>query len=424
MRISIVVLLWIVTTGHAAPPSAVLERAVKLYDKGDWLSAHIEFKKVIDKETGDDATSIGRAEFFVGKVLYHLGLYVASDDAFQKIRIAGPAHTYYLAALKWFGALAAVLPMDLMSIATYSEKDLEEPSLQVVRDELVYRRGVIAMRKNDLATAKRLFASVAKSSSISGKAQLALGLLGDVTALAAIPAGTDEGDLARLALLRHHAQKGELDKAATALANIRIGPIKARAAWELSWAQRKLAPSLAKFASAPIDLDGVEPALLHLAIATDYCAKFAPATDGLAGFRKDAAIIDKQLAWLLAEEDHADLYERVIKELSKPTAAARASPFVRDVLGGPVVQRRFAYFAELDRELSVLNNLDRAYQTTAAAADVLQALTVVRSVAVADAGKLARIHLQRLRKDLVELARLATTKLPVGGATGLVVQCP
>jgi hypothetical protein len=423
MRISILALVLVVATGHAAPPSVVLERAVKLYDKRDFLSAHIELKKVIDKETGDDAANIARAEFFVGKVLFQVGLHAASEDAFLKIQIAGPTHAYYLATLKWFAALSAVLPTDVTSIATYSEKDYSDPSLHGVRDELVYRRGVIALRKT--ICRRQTTVRERRQARPSVKARLALGLVQlaseDVATLVGFrPARATS----RLALVRHHTQKGELEKATAALANIRRGRTRARAEWELSWAQRKLAPSLAKFASTPVEIGGFEPALLHVAITTEYCAKPVPTASVLAGFVLDAPMIDKQLGWLLSEQDNGDFYQQLLKELAKPSATARAAPFIRAVIGSPAVQPRFAYVAELTRELGVLKTLDRAYQTTAAAAEVMQVLTVYQSVGQADAGKLARYHLERMRKDLAELARLATMKLPAGGTAGLVVQCP
>src|SRR5438309_10579459 len=62
-------------SGAGGPPSKTLERAIKLYDKKDFFSASIELKKVLEGESGDDAKNKQRAEFFMGKTLYQMGLY-------------------------------------------------------------------------------------------------------------------------------------------------------------------------------------------------------------------------------------------------------------------------------------------------------------------------------------------------------------
>src|SRR5687767_10978725 len=53
------------------PPSKMLERAKKLYDRGDYYSATIELDKVM-KGTEDSEANKQRAEFFMGKALFHL----------------------------------------------------------------------------------------------------------------------------------------------------------------------------------------------------------------------------------------------------------------------------------------------------------------------------------------------------------------
>ena len=84
----------------STPPSKTLERAIKLYDKRDFYSASIELKKVLNKESGDDAKNMQRAEFFMGKTLYQMGYYAASLAYFDKIVAAGDNHTYHGATLK------------------------------------------------------------------------------------------------------------------------------------------------------------------------------------------------------------------------------------------------------------------------------------------------------------------------------------
>jgi len=83
----------------------------------------------------------------------------------------------------------------------------------------------------------------------------------------------------------------------------------------------------------------------------------------------------------------------------------------------------FAYIAELERELAELDKADRAYQTTMAATEILDELTIQKALAESDAGRSARTRLETLAHGVGKLVAVATTKLPVGG-DGLVVTCP
>src|SRR5690349_13243316 len=92
------------------PPSKTLERAKKLYDKGDYYSASIELAKVVHGETDDSDANKQNAQFFMGKTLYQMGYYAASLATFDEIVKAGPAHVYHSPTLKWLAALSRVLP--------------------------------------------------------------------------------------------------------------------------------------------------------------------------------------------------------------------------------------------------------------------------------------------------------------------------
>src|SRR4051812_29769049 len=117
------------TVEKSGPPSKTLDRAKKLYDKGDYYSASIEFYKVIKGESGDSETNRQKAEFYMGKTLYQMKFYAASLAYFDRIVEAGGAHRYHAITLKWLAALAKVLPESagiLEKIGKYSREDLED----------------------------------------------------------------------------------------------------------------------------------------------------------------------------------------------------------------------------------------------------------------------------------------------------------
>src|SRR5262249_3971927 len=91
------------------PASKTLDRAKKLYDKGDYYSASIELDKSL-KGNEDSEPNKQKAAFFMGKTLFHLKYYAAALVRFDGIVQKGPSHRYYRRTLQWLAALAEVLP--------------------------------------------------------------------------------------------------------------------------------------------------------------------------------------------------------------------------------------------------------------------------------------------------------------------------
>src|SRR6266487_4768639 len=90
---------------RSGPPSKTLERAKKLYDKGDYYSASIEFDKVV-KGTEDSQANKQKGQFFLGKTLFHLKFYAAALVNVDNIVQKGPSHKYFRRTLQWLAALA------------------------------------------------------------------------------------------------------------------------------------------------------------------------------------------------------------------------------------------------------------------------------------------------------------------------------
>jgi tetratricopeptide (TPR) repeat protein len=438
---TLAIVIALATSAGATPPSKTLERAIKLYDKKDFLSAHIELYKVVSGETGDDAANKQRAEFFVGKTLFQIDQLVASQAWFDRIVQAGPQHTYYAATLKWYAAIAAKLPIEVPALAQYPLATFDDPSLQTVRDELLYRHALAATNKGDFAGATKALAKIDKAGADYVRSRVLLGFVQlrttktkeAIATFTAIPnAGDDDSDLAALALAQAHARAKAWDKSIATLATVRATARHgARAAWESSWARLEKAGraprALAAYATTPVLGPGApEPAALPAILAFDHCPKQVATPDGLAGFRAAAPALARELTKLVAADadDDAAFLLRVLAIRSKPSQLSpRALALVRAVLDGPLVKRQLDFVAELQRELDLHTKLDAAYRTTMAAAEVVQELAVQQALAQATAGKLARTRLAVLETDIAGLAKLAATKVPLGG-TDLTVVCP
>jgi hypothetical protein len=451
MRVQVVVAVVAALSSPAAaqaPPSKTLERAIKLYEKTDYYSAHIELSKVVAKETSDDLANQQRATFFLGKTLYQMKLYVPASAVFDAIR-QETGHPYAVAAIKWQAALARQLPlMQLEALGTVSDAELADPTLEPVRDELHVMRGLYLLRRGDHARAVAELAQVKPGTEYHGRAQLLAGMAhlrgGDdklaLAAFARVPAGHAEAGLARLAAGQALVRGKQYKQAIAEYKQVTRGPLAPRAAWELSWAclhdrgqGAALAPVAALATTPVLDPQEPDPALLPEVIAFDLCASTPARTaDALAGFRKAAPALQAELKALLARtpDDNAEFQAAVVNKLMSGEAlglSQRAQALVHAALSAHVVRERLALLTEINLELDLISRSDRAWQTTAAAAEALTELTLHQSLAEADLGKLARDRLVRLTRDIDALARVAGKLAALAAAdrrtTGLTVSC-
>ena len=69
--------------------------------------------------------------------------------------------------------------------------------------------------------------------------------------------------------------------------------------------------------------------------------------------------------------------------------------------------KNLEYVNELERELKALDKADPAWKSTAVAGNILQDLTLQKSLAANEAGNLARQRLQRLSREVTELIKQA-----------------
>ncbi len=420
------------------PPSKTLERATKLYDKEDYYSASIEFKKVLDGETEDSEANKQRAEFFMGKTLYQLKYYAASLAYFDKIVNAGDAHRYHGATLKWLAALSRVLPETsgiLEKIGGYDASELEQPIMEEVRDELYYLLGRHFYRKGEFDPAIELFTRVKRESPFYIKAKFFEGVT-HVRKYEGRPAvdafkeiliiGKERPDyysakdikqfeeLAILQMARVFYSTQQYETSIRYYEKLtQSSPDWLDSVFEASWAyfmktNNSKALGNIHTLNAPYFENEFFPEsiILKSVIYYKYClydralesvgeydAKYRPLRDNL------KQILDKY-------EDNAEFFEYVNKiKARKAGLDPETQRLVLSVLGDRTLKKTFNWVDELDKELGTLAKSDKAWQTTQIASEVLQELTLQKSLAEADAGKLARERIERLAKELREFSR-------------------
>ncbi len=259
------------------PASKTLERAAKLYDRKDYISATVELEKVLDGESGDDASSVQRAQFFMAKTMSQLGFLHRRERVLRADRPQNPSHRYFKASMKWLVFIATINDIDdIPALRTYKLDVADDPSLDLARDNIRFVLGEVALRHADFPTAETAFAAVTAGSQFYARARFGLGVVavrnGDdkaaLAAFAAVAPNSDAGDLSRLAIVAVDVHARKWDDAIAAASKVG-GALAPRAAWEVQVARTAKQTSLGRLepvrARRPwVALDAPEPVLLQV----------------------------------------------------------------------------------------------------------------------------------------------------------------
>ena len=432
---------------EAGPPSKTLGRGLKFYDKGDYYSASIELYKVVQGETNDSAANKQRAEFFLGKTMYQMKYYAAALAYFDQIVQTGAPHRYFGITLKWLAALAKVLPESsgiLERVGQYSRDELEDPALDKVRGELYYLLGKHFYREGDLEQATELFQSVPETSDFYVKARFfegvshvrqyegapAIEAFKDILVIAQEPELRKKyppedimefEELANLSMARVFYSTGQYETSIKYYEKIpQDSPYWVQSIFEASWAyflrntNSKALGNIHTLAAPYFeDMEEeyfAEGLILKAIIFFNYC-RYARAQEALAEFEEVYPQIRDNILELTRRnsDDNAEFYKYVLKVRSgRAGLPERTQQMAKAALSDKTLLKSFAWVDELDRELKQYEKSDKAWRTTASAGEVLQELSVQKSLAEAEAGRLARERLNRIEEGLRELRRDAT----------------
>ncbi len=426
---------------EAGPASKTLERAIRLYETDDWFSASIELKKVIDGESGDSTRNKQRAEFFMGKTLYQLRFYAGALSYFDKIATAGDSHPYHGATLKWLAALAQKLPDTsgiLAKIGSYDESALSDPSIGEFKDQLYFLLGRFYYSKGgdeNFDKAISLFNQVSRDSDSFIKAKFfegvthvrkyqgkpAIDAFKEILAIGADkPKQYNRADietyeeLARLQMGRVFYSTQQFD---TSIKYYEMLPQDSadwtKSLFEASWAYymkslNSKALGNIHTLNAPYFEDEFYPEsmLLKAVIYFKYCL-FDQAEESIADYNEKFQPLAANLSQVLGKyEDDGEFYGYVVQVMNgKAGLDEPTQRLVMSVLNDRTLKKTFSWVDELQRELDILASSDKAWQTTKVSGDVLQDLTLQKSVAESQAGKVARDRVKRLASELMALSR-------------------
>ena len=421
-------------------PSKVLERAFKLYDGEDFYSASIELSKVVEGESGDAEVNKQKAEFWMGKALYNMKYYSASLSYFDRIVQKGPSHAYYNATLKWLASLSAKLPDStgiLEKIGKYNRAELDQPALEKVRDELYFLLGKYYYNKGKFKEAVELFQAVPANSDSYVEAKLFEGAthVREYQAKPAVEAFKEVlrtaaqsedprivvyQDIANLSLARTFYSTGQFDLAVKYFDKVSQDAFDwANSLFESSWANFMLKDKgyskalgnihtiQAPFFDEYIKPESVAEGMTVKATIYFYNCLYDRADEAIGDFNAIYPEVFRELKKLITgTPDNAELFDVAVK-IRKQTSGLpeQVERAARGVLGDQSINRRFDYVAELDHELKLYDDADASWKSTTIAQNVFADLTLQRSLAVNDAGDLARRRIKRLTEELAQLIK-------------------
>ncbi len=425
-------------------PSKTLARALKLYDAKKYPAATQELYKVVAKQTRDDRKNRQRAEFVMGKALFQMGYFAASLAYFDRIVSVGGSHAFHPPTLKWLAALSRVLPETagiLEKIGTYEESALEQKVLNEVRDELYYLLGRHFFRRaseGDFAKAVRLFRKVKVRSPFYVKAKFfeavtyvrqdkgkpAVAAFKDILVIGKKRPdyySEDEirqfEELANLQLARIFYSNRKYETSIKYFEKIpQRSPDWLESLFEASWAyfqrgNNGKALGNVHTLTAPYFEDeffvGIaEAVLLKAVIFYRYCL-YEQALESVAEYNAVYRPLRRELNSILAKfQDDAEFFAYVRKVFKgKAGLDEKTQRLTLSALGDRTLRKNFDWVTELDSEIDQHSKSDKAWSSTAIGGEVLQELTVQKSLAEADAGRLARERLERLSEELRQLSR-------------------
>jgi TolA-binding protein len=150
------------------PPSEALANALRLYQQESYAQAAVQFQRVVQKETGDEPGNVQKAQFFLGKCLYHLKFYQAALGVFEEIALMSTGHLFFSTTLQWLAQLARELPepagiVGLVgrygdSISVLQQFNTSETS--DLYNELLYLMGKYWYQKGEFAKARDFFLEI------------------------------------------------------------------------------------------------------------------------------------------------------------------------------------------------------------------------------------------------------------------------
>ncbi|MBZ0119100.1 MAG: tetratricopeptide repeat protein [Sandaracinaceae bacterium] len=440
------------------PPSEALANALRLYQQERYMEASVQFQRVVEGETQDAPANVQKAQFFLGKALYHLRFYQSALAIFDEITQQGQGHLYFGQTLQWLAQLATQLPEPagiIEKVGRYGVDQLEQfnnSESAELYNHLIYLMGRFKYGQGEFDEAIALFERVDRQSPYYVHARFFSGIAHvrnrraqpAIQSFRAIIDAINQGvrgvedasrmrDLAWLSLARVYytaanrtdAESGErevdgrlLGNAVTAWNSIGAGSeYWLDALFEESWAffladqYSRAMGNIHTLFSPYFDEAYYPEALVLKAVIFFSACQIANAEAMIAQFHERFDPVQNELQTTLAQfEDNQQFFEFLQRVRS---GEANLSPRIRGIVASALsdrtLLRHLEYVRLLENEEQRLNQTPEEFRASNLGNRILQDIFVAKSFAVDQTGDLARGRYNRLIEELSELMNQVDT---------------
>ncbi|MEM9865441.1 MAG: hypothetical protein AAF938_27795 [Myxococcota bacterium] len=445
------------------PPSEALANALRLYQQASaqpdrYQAAAVQFQRVVEGETQDAQANVQKAQFFLGKCLYHLRYYQSALAIFDEIGQQGQGHLYFDQTLQWLAQLASQLPEPagiIEKVGRYGIDQLDQFNTSESADlynELLFIMGRFQYNQGEFQPAIELFGRISTTAPQYVEAKFFEGIAyirmrqarPAIASFRAIIDGIENGDvegvedeermrnLAWISLARVYYtaanrtdENGEtqvdgrlLGQAVEAWNTVDQGSeYWLPALFESSWAffladeySRALGNVHTIF--SPYFADSYYPEALVIKAVTFFVncqVENAQAMVGL--FHEKYDPVRQELESLLAQfEDNTQFFSFLVQVRA---GEANLSPAVRGIVSSALsdrtLLRNVEYVRVLEAEEERLNQAPTEFQNSSLGARILQDVAVAKSFAIDQTGDIARARYNRLIDELADLTNQMDT---------------
>lgn len=438
------------SAGAVALPD--IESAVQMYEQSNYADAAIALQQVTEAEGVPEAEA-QKAQFFLGKALYHLQFYQSALAVFDEISQKGATHRYFGQTLQWLAQLALQLPEPagiIEKVGRYGVGQLQEfdnAESSALYYQLLFLMGRYKYQQGEFVEAIDLFRLVNANSpwyvqakffeGISHvrlhKAQPAIAafraILTTVEEEQAVGV-TDEQrmkDLAWLSLARvYYSASNRVDEATgdravdgRVLGNAieawnridRSSEYWLDALFEESWAfflADEYSRSLGNIHTllSPYFKEAYYPEALVLKSVVFFAnCQMDNASATVSQFHDRYDPVKTELEQVLARyEDNTQFFEFLERvRQDKANLSPRIKGIVSSALSDRTLLRHLEYHRVLGEEEKRLEEAPGNFRDSSVGARVLQDITLAKSFAIDQAGDLARSRYNRLIEELQDL---------------------
>lgn len=427
------------------PPSEALANALRLYQQERYQEAAVQFQRVVEGETQDAPANQQKAQFHLGKSLYHLRYYQSALAVFDEIVERGESHMYFRATLQWLAQLASQLPepADIVRrVGRYSTEALGQFNNNENRNlynQLLYLMGRSKYRDGNYDEAIALFRQVQRNSRYYVQAKFFEGI-SHVSARRSQPAvdafrevlhaleegvqGVEDedrmGDLAWLELARIYYSTRHYDSAIDSWNHVDVdSEYWLDALFEESWAyflQQDYPRAMGNIHTlhSPFFQNAWYPEsmVLKSVIYFSNC-RYDEAEEVVAQFNERYASLRPELERFLQQYQDDPSFFTFLKNVREGHAnlPRRLRPVVESAFADRTLLRNLEYVAQLEAEERRHGAAPAAFRNSSVGARILQDISVAKSFAIESAGTLARGRYTRAIEELSDLENQATAIL-------------